>query len=613
MERVRGILQRTAELVASLAGLRFGAAPAMTRRWWVRVASAGAAVAALVAAAPEAPRLADAETVRLATEVVELLGRYPWRAARWSVFVVSLDRGDTLVAVMPDTALAPASNMKLLTSAAALRELGPGYRFRTWLLSDGVLAGGELRGDLVLYGTGDPGISDRFYESKVTVFEELADQLLARGVRRVTGDLVGDASYLPGPLRPEGWNRRDLNDYFAAAVSALSFNENVVSIRVEPAQRSGWRPAVHTLPEHSGLVVDNRAVTVEGPGRVFVQRDEPMAPVVVEGRIQRGGRAVWREITVSDPATFALAAFRAVLDARGIAIGGSDRVVRDPAESLLGANPITAPTTTRRRTRIFATRVSPPLREYLAVMNKRSNNLFTELVFRTVGRVREGSASPSAPARAVASSLAELGVDTAGLIQLDGSGLAAENRVRTATLVDVLTRMASSADWNEFWATLPVAGNRRELGRMYRTPAAGNLRAKTGTIEGVSALSGVVASQDGERLAFSILVNGTPSTTRAKRIENEIGVRLASFHRAPGTPPLATVVQLPPAPLLTDSGGPARHRVLRGESLDRIARRYGLTLEELLRANPDVEPRRLQIGSRLVIPQASGGGDASAP
>ena len=574
---------------------------------WVRIAAAGAAGVALAATAPPAPGPGDAETLRLAAEVGEILGQYPWRSAHWSVLVVSLDRGDTLVAVMPDSALAPASNMKLLTTAAALRELGPDFRYRTWLLTDGALADGELRGDLVLYGTGDPGISDRFYDSKVAVFEELADQLIARGIRRVTGDLVGDASFLPGPLRPEGWEPDDLNDHFAAAISALSFNENVLSLRVEPAERSGWLPAVYTLPEHSGLVVDNRAVTAEGRGQLLIERDDPMAPIVVEGQIQRGGRAVWRELTVSDPAAFAVAAFRAVLAERGVEVVGSDRVVREPAGSLLGGHPITAPTTARGRTRILASHVSPPLREYLAVMNKKSHNLFTELVFRTVGRVREGSGSPLASARAVASSMVELGVDTAGVIQLDGSGLSAGNRVRAKTLVGLLARMAASADWSEYWATLPEAGNRRELGRMYRTPAAGNLRAKTGTIEGVSALSGVVTSQDGERLAFSILVNGTPSTTRAKRIENEIGVRLASFRRGPGAPPVMTTAQLPPPPLLIDSGGPARHRVGPGESLDAIARQYGLTLEELRRANPDVEPRRLQVGSWLVIPQGSGG------
>ena len=143
---------------------------------------------------------------------------------------------------------------------------------------------------------------------------------------------------------------------------------------------------------------------------------------------------------------------------------------------------------------------------------------------------------------------------------------------------------------------------------MYRTPAARNLRAKTGTIEGVSALSGVVLSRDGERLAFSIMVNGTPSTSRAKGVENDIGVRLASFTRGDAALPPSRIAQLPPPPVPTDPGGPARHRVERGESFDVIARQYGLTLEDLMRANPNISPRRLQAGAWISIPSGSSGG-----
>lgn len=543
------------------------------------------------------------ETDRLGTTLTRLLHGYRWRNAGWSVLVVSLDRGDTIFAENADSLRAPASNMKLLTSAAALEELGPDFRFRTWLVSRGDVRDGVLGGDLVVYGTGDPGISDRFYPSKTTVFEELADQLEARGIHEISGDLVGDASYFPGPLRPEGWDVHDLDDHFAAAVSALSFNENVVSLRVEAARQIGLPPAIHSIPDHAGLDIVNRAVTVSGSGRVFIGRDNPMAPMVVEGRIRRGGRDVWRQITVSDPAAFTLSVFRSVLEARGITVRGGDRVVRLPAASEVGGAHIVAPTLDPApRTHILATHVSPPLRDYLAVVNKKSNNLFTELIFRTLGRAAGGHASPAASARRVQENLNAMGVDTRGVIQLDGCGLSAGNRVRAATLVSVLSHMAESDLWSEFWATLPEAGNRRELSRMYRTAAAGNLRAKTGTIEGVSALSGMVQSADGERLVFSILVNGTPSTSGAKGIENRIGAQLASFTRGLDAPPLHRVAQLPPPPIPSDSGGPSRHQVQTGESFDGIARRFGVSLQDLLDANPEVEPHRLRAGAWIVIP-----------
>ena len=198
---------------------------------WMRAAAAVAAcfVTAEASAQEVAPRAAFADLQNRLTTAFEGGG---WRAATWGVSIVSLDSGDTLFTIEPDTPLSPASNLKLLTTAAALEILGPEYRFRTYLLADGDVVDGVLHGDLVLYGTGDPGISDRFFRRKDDVFHRLIDELEELGIHTVTGDLVGDASFLAGPLRPAGWDARDLNDYFSAPVSALSFNENVVSFRV---------------------------------------------------------------------------------------------------------------------------------------------------------------------------------------------------------------------------------------------------------------------------------------------------------------------------------------------------------------------------------------------
>ena len=166
--------------------------------------------------------------------------------------------------------------------------------------------------------------------------------------------------------------------------------------------------------------------------------------------------------------------------------------------------------------------------------------------------------------------------------------------------------MAETEQWPAYWASLPTAGQPRELRRMYSTAAAGNLRAKTGTIEGVSALTGMVQSRDQERLAFSILLNGTPSTTRAKRVENIIGARLADFARAPGQAPSVTLAEADPD--LTNERDDGRYRVRRGENLSTIAQRHGLTLDAMLRANPRVEPNRIFAGQWLAIPQSGGGG-----
>tara|TARA_B100001146_G_scaffold132752_1_gene116568 strand:+ start:700 stop:1374 length:675 start_codon:yes stop_codon:yes gene_type:complete len=223
-----------------------------------------------------------------------------------------------------------------------------------------------------------------------------------------------------------------------------------------------------------------------------------------------------------------------------------------------------------------------------------------------MGRTQEGLGSPEASARAVSVALTEIGVPMESVVQLDGSGLAAGNRTSASTFVSVLQRMAETETWNHYWASLPQAGTRRELRRMYQTAAAGNLRAKTGTIEGVSALSGIVRSRDQERLAFSILLNGAPSTTRAKRVENLVGARLAEFVRSPEREPSAIVEEIDERTVVSGQSS-QRYQVVSGDNLSSIAYRYGLTLNEMLQANPRIEPNRILAGQWLTIPQRGGG------
>ena len=512
---------------------------------------------------------------------------------------MSLDTNDTLFAIGQDEPLAPASNVKLLTTAAALHVLGPDYRFRTWLLADGPVVDGVLDGDLVLYGTGDPGISDRFYGRKDEVFQRLVDELELAGIHTITGDLVADASFLPGPLRDEGWDPRDLNEHFTAAVSALSYNENVVSFRIRPSA-VGEAPRVETVPPHSALDVIVTAETVADRvrPRIAILRDDPLEPVRIEGRILAGSRDVWRQMTVAVPADFAGATLRAVLDARGISVLGETRTVIKPGDSAVGR--LSAPALGVPGARIVARHVSRPLSDYLAVINKESNNLFAELVFRSVGRAAEGRGTREASAQAVKRTLALIGVDTTGLVQIDGSGLAEGNRVSARVFVETIRGMNGGPLWPEYWASLPRAGTRRELGRMYQTAAADNLRAKTGTIEGVSALSGMVRSADGERLAFSLLVNGSPSQTRAKRVENQIGARLAEFRRDPDRVP--AIVADTPEPVRATAFAD-RHRVAQGENLSVIADRYGVSVDEILRVNPRIQANRILAGQWIEIPQ----------
>lgn len=567
----------------------------------------------------------SAEVARLRSELEEVIRSAGWREATHGVVVVSLDRGDTLFSLNPDLPLSPASNMKLYSTAAALYYLGPDFRFSTYLLGDGPVRDGVLEGDLILYGTGDPAISGRLLESSRSAFRAMADSLAAMGVREVRGDLVGDGSYFDSAWVGAGWEDDDRMAWYAAPVGALSFAENMVSVRVLPGA-PGEAARIRTAPETEGLALSNQVRTVSS-GATRIRFEHGPEGVVVSGQIRRGHPGVARSLPVVDPGNFAAAALRATLEEKGIRVAGRVRTVTRPGSSrvsLASASPASddAP-------RVLAIHLSPPLSEIAEVTNHVSHNLFAEALLKTVGRVVFGEGTFEAGARAVQYFLeCETSVHPEAVQVVDGSGLSRGNRASARATVHLLDYMTRSGSGEVYLSSLPEAGSARGLRRMHQTAAAGNLRAKTGTIQHVSSLSGYVDSADGERLAFSIIANGVPSTWRAKRIEDAIGARIARFQRpqlvgapavvaeepepteaaeavvttvpepaAPAAPPAARQSEPEPA------AEPRTHRVRSGETLDGIARRYDTTVRELQSANPGLQPRRLQIGQRIRIPR----------
>lgn len=484
---------------------------------------------------PLPPPPPTAEVLALRRDLSELLDEPRSRRARWSVLVYSFDRGDTLFSLDSDRVLTPASNMKLVTTAAALHYLGPSFRYQTFVLGDGPIEGGRLRGDLILYGTGDPGLSDRFFRSRTRVFEDLTAQIAAAGITHIEGDVVGDASYFTGPeLGPE-WDGKDLNEWFAAPASALSFNENVITLRITPGATLGSVPTVETIPPGFPLVMDNTAETVarRPRPRLWLDRPTPTAIIRIDGEIRHGGPAIWRRLTVADPALFAARTLRDVLEAEGIEVLGGPRSVHRAARSRITGRSAWAPALAGQdEPYILAKHTSPEMLEYLTVLNHESHNLFAETILKTIGKIAAGEGSFEGGARAVRGFVTrEVGLEDREIHLVDGSGLSDSNAASAGAFIQLLAYEARSPHWDAFVSTMPEAG--RTLRRMYRTRAARNLRAKTGTIDGVSALTGIVRSADGEMLLFSILSNDVPSTNAAKRIENRIGARLAEFRRGP--------------------------------------------------------------------------------
>ena len=607
--------------VAGWLSIQAAVAPALPQADAAAEAQADAAEAPQNARGPNAPTTAsaaEAEAMRAALDrdLREIIARPGWSGDEWSVMVRSLDRGDTLFSFGGDTPLAPASNMKLFTTAAALYYLGPDFRYNTFLMATGPIRDGVLDGDLVLYGTGDPTFSSRFGDN-LRVWKAFADTLQAMGVREIRGSIIGDGSYFTGPGAGEGWQQDYMNASYAASSGALSFAENIAMLQIAPGAEAGWRPEVSLVPGGEGIAIVNQATTrAGGSTRISATRIAYDGPIVVRGQIGRGAKPVLRSVPVSDPARLAAATFRAVLQDRQITIQGGLASAHSSEESPVTGRSVFAPALdSQAPIRVLAVHTSEPILQILSIVNKRSHNLMAEQVLRTVGRVAVGEGSVAGGRRAIEHMLEREGYST-DIAVYDGSGLSVLNRASAGDFIDLLALMADSPMWPYYWETLPEAGASDGLRRMYRTGAEGNLRAKTGTIDRVSALSGYVSSANGERLAFSIISNNVPSTWMAKRVEDAIGGRLAEFERPLDAPArsadpgeraegVTTDGVAAPAPVPTQPRQPAAtqtHRIGRGETLSHLARRYGVSVADIERANPGLNPRRVQVGQMVRIP-----------
>ncbi len=484
---------------------------------------------ATVAAAPL--RAQDRPQGPLARTLAPLFEGRAWRYATWGALVVSLTRGDTLLSYRADRRFTPASNAKLFTTAAALHYLGPEFRFITALFAAGPVRDGTLYGDLVLYGTGDPT-----FGLDTAALAPFADSVVLAGIRRVSGDVVGDASFLGAELAGPGWAPENLNQWFAAPPSALGAAENLVEITVEPGENRGDPTMVSMDPPNDYFSIDNRVTTGRPRSRTRIGVRRGLAPTLLtlSGSISPWRRAWHTEVVVQEPALFAATLLRSLLAARGVSVTGTTRSQTDDAAGrghrLLawarGGGADGAPLSGA-----IAVRRSESLGDLVEMINHRSHNLSAELVFRSIGRSVGGAGTFASGARAVTQFLRDtVGIAPASFSVSDGSGLSILDQATPRALVQLLAFERKAPEAEVFWRSLPVAGDGLE-GRMEDTPAEGNLRAKTGTLKNASALAGYVSAANGEELVFSIMVNDAWRIQRARRVQDEIGARLAEFSR----------------------------------------------------------------------------------
>lgn len=499
--------------------------------------------------APVTPIAAPAKTVattttlaELQTRIAEVLRKPELSSAMVGIKVASLDSGKVLFEQNANKLLRPASNMKLYTVAAALDRLSPDYHFVTSIYALAKPdASGTVRGDLTLYGRGDPSIAARFNSGDYFKgIDDLAGRIAAAGVKRVEGDLVGNETYFTGPQYGTGWEWEDLQWWYGAEVSALTVNDNALDLSVKPGAEVGSPAVVTTGPPDPLLTIINRVTTApRGTKRdLTVYRGLAADEVEISGSIALDDRGYTGGIGISRPALLFAYLLRASLAQRGVVITGKTRTI-GPAMSPGSANTVPAVSTLVELT----TLQSPPLSLIAAQTLKPSQNLYTELILRTLGKVVPTTTAPpnatftseAAGIGVVKTFLREAGVNPSALVLTDGSGLSRNDMITAEATLQLLIYMHHHRYAGAFRDALPIAGVDGTLrNRLKGTPAENNLRAKTGTLSSASSLSGYVTTAAGEKLVFSIMVNNYPEDTSPTSVcSDPIAILLASFAGKP--------------------------------------------------------------------------------
>ena len=455
----------------------------------------------------------------------------------WGVVVQSLDNGEVLYRRNAERLFMPASNQKLVTSSAALARLGADFRFRTAVLARGTRRADTLAGDLVVVGRGDPTFSLHLTGGTdvLASLRPWADSLRARGIRAITGRVVGDGSWFTDPPLGRGWAWDYLSDSYAAPVGALQFNEGFALLEVTPGDTTGAPARAAFLPSGAPLRLFGSITTAPRDSAindVEFSRAPFTDSVTASGRVSAGRAPVRLEAAVLDPARYFEAALTQALSEAGVAVLGRSLVPAAPpaAPTPAPGAPLTAALAASET--LFVWR-SPPLRDILPLFLKPSQNQIGETLLRTLGGETRGQASADSGRAVVREVLQGFGVADDAYVIADGSGLSRYDYVAPETLARILVAMARRPDFDVFYQALPIAGVDGTIAnRMRGTAAANNVHAKTGSIANVRSLSGYVTTADGERLVFVMIANHFTVPRRVVEVvQDRVLERLASFSR----------------------------------------------------------------------------------
>ncbi|MEM8486614.1 MAG: D-alanyl-D-alanine carboxypeptidase/D-alanyl-D-alanine-endopeptidase [Bacteroidota bacterium] len=469
----------------------------------------------------------------LQAAIHQLLNEDQYSNAIWGVKVVDLSTSDVLFARHTNKSMMPASNAKLYTTAAALDQLGPDFQYETTLYSDGNITDGILDGNLIVRGSGDPTIGDRYSDDDPTlIFRNWAKALKDLGIKQIAGDIIGDDDLFDDLSLGYGWSWDDEPYYYSAEISALTFYDNSIRFIIE-GQQEGMPAKLRWDPFNTSYVdVVNKSMTVPPDSSDDIDYTRPRNFNTIEAISEIYPAEIDTSyITVSNPTAYFTHVLREVLIQEGIVVLGRpvdvDELSIKPSKKALNK---------------LLSHHSPPLSEMIVILNKESQNLYAELLIRTLGihmpvpGLESDDSSAERGLKVANETHGRARVDTSRIKLLDGSGLSRMNLVTADMTANLLAYMWDHKDTRvqqAYYDSMPVGGVDGTLeDRFRRSPTYRNVRAKTGTLTGASALSGYVSSAAGTPLLFVIMCNNyTVKTSAVRRTQNALVTLLARYRQ----------------------------------------------------------------------------------
>ncbi len=449
-------------------------------------------------------------------KIQAIINKPAYRRAEWGLDIRALEDDSPIFAYNSDKLFPPASNLKLFTTSTALDRLGTDFRFTTQVAYEGSLGpDNHLTGNLVLFGHGDPDLSGsiRTIPNQFANFDTMAQKVREFGITEIEGDIIGDDSYFTFAPYGDGWMPSDLVRDYGAPISALSFNNNLITLSLRPSRKVGLPASASVYPSESLLNVTNKTRTVRR-GRNSVQwfRTPGTDTVSLRGQVPLRSGGASQTFLVKDPALYTARLLRERLIKIGIKVKGSARARH--AGDGLGRPP----------SHLVYAHESPPLLDVVSYTNKKSQNLYAEILLRTLGAQVKGVGSDQAGLEVVYDFLGEAGITSSNARLHDGSGLSRYNLITPRAETMLLAHIASKPYFSDFLDTLSISGLDGTLrGRMVRGPGFLRVFAKTGSLQNVTTLGGYVRTDSGRMVSFSILNNNhSYSADTAKRAIDQI-------------------------------------------------------------------------------------------